>query len=197
LRIKAQGLLNAAKWVEGEHGREGLRDVLQACSPAVRERYTSVIPIDWHPVEELVDFVRAAERVLSAGRASGRVAEAIGAAGARANMKGITVRIAVWMARPEQLVARAAGVWRQFNDEGSMDLIEVGENLGRFELKGVKLEDALFCAVLTGWFREIAAGVGAISPLARHIECKARGGARCVWEVRYARVELKGGPPRE
>jgi len=196
LRIKAQGLLHAAKWVLDEYGRERLRDVLQASSPAVRERYTSAIPIDWHPVEELIDFVRAAERVLGAGRAPGRVAEAIGAAGARANMRGLAVRLAVWMARPEALVARAAAVWRQFNDEGSMDLIETGENVGRFELKGVDLDDPLFCAVLTGWFREIAAGVGVVSPLAKHVECKLRGGERCVWEVRYARIDVKG-PARD
>jgi hypothetical protein len=193
LRIKAQGLLNAAKWIDEEYGHAALRDVLRGCSAQVRDRYTSVIAIDWHPVGEFVEFVRAAETLLGAGRPPGRIAEAIGAAGARANMKGTLVRFAVWIGRPEHLVARAAGLWRQFNDEGAMELREIGDQLGRFELTGVKGADPLFCSVLTGWFREIGVAVGAVNSRAKHVECKGRGGARCVWEVRYARVEQKGG----
>ncbi len=197
MQIKAQGLINAAKWIGDEYGREALRDVLRACSPAVRDRYTSVTAIDWHPAGEFLELVRAAEGVLGAGRAPGRVAEAIGAAGARANAKGSLVRLALWMGRPEALVTRAASLWRQFNDEGDMEMRELGERVGRFELTNMTVHDALFCAVITGWFREVALAVGAINPLAKHVECKARGELRCVWDVRYARLEPKAPPPRE
>ena len=196
MQIKAQGLLNAAKWVSDEYGREALRDVLHDCGPAVRDRYPSVTAIDWHPAEEFLEFVRAAERRLGAGRPPGRVAEAIGAAGARANTKGTLVRLAMWMGRPDALVSRAASLWRQFNDEGLMEIRELGERVGRFELTEMSIQDALFCAVITGWFREVALAVGAISPLAKHTECRARGEARCVWDVRYARMEPRVAPPR-
>ena len=39
MQVKAQGLLNAAKWIEEEYGRDALRDVLHSCSQEVRERY--------------------------------------------------------------------------------------------------------------------------------------------------------------
>jgi uncharacterized protein (TIGR02265 family) len=196
LQIKAQGLLNAAKWVSDEYGRDALRDVLHGCGTAVRDRYPSVTAIDWHPAEEFLDFVRVAERHLGAGRPPGRVAEAIGAAGARANAKGTLVRLATWMGRPDALVARATSFWRQFNDEGAMEILELGERVGRFELREMTIQDAMFCAVITGWFREVALAVGAINPLAKHVECKARGEARCVWDVRYARMEPKVPPPK-
>ncbi len=191
MRTKAQGLLNGAKWVEEVYGREGLRDVLRACSPEVRERYTSVIAIDWHPIEEFVEFVCAAERVLGGEHCHGRIAEEIGAAGARANMKGTLIRLALWISRPEALIRRAAGLWRQFNDDGFFKLTEIGESRAHFELTGLKTMERPFCAVITGWCREVGIAVGAVAPLAKHVECKGAGGRRCTWEVRYARVAAR------
>ena len=194
MRIKAQGLINAAKWVEAEYGRDALAEVLRACSPAVRDRYTSVIAIDWHPAEEFIEFVRIAEQTLAPGGTPGRIAEAMGAAGARANMKTTLVRIAAWITRPEALMKRAAGLWRQFNSEGLMELKELGESRARFELGKIAGLDPTFCAVVTGWCREVAHAVGAIKPQARHTTCVWRGEAVCAWEVRFARVDPGAGP---
>jgi hypothetical protein len=154
----------------------------------VRDRYTSVIAIDWHPVGEFIEFVQHAERILGAGHSRGRIADAIGAAGAKANMKGTVVRIAAWIARPEALMKRAAGLWRQFNDEGEMELKELGENVARFELRRAPVLDPVFCAVINGWCREVALGVGAIAPLSKHVSCASRGDALCAWEIRFART---------
>ena len=93
MNIKAQGLFNAAKWIEKELGQAALRDVLRACSPAVRDRYTTAIVINWHPLEEFVEFLEVAERLL--GRGDGKLAEQVGAAGARENLRGAMVRAAV------------------------------------------------------------------------------------------------------
>jgi hypothetical protein len=195
LQIKAQGLLNAAKWVEDEYGRETLQEVLHACSAPVRDRYTSVIAIDWHPAQEFIEFVRHAERIVGGGHSHGRIAEAIGAAGAKANMKGTLVRIAVWITRPEALMKRAAGLWRQFNDEGHMEMKELGDNTARFELGRIEGLDGVFCSVVTGWCREVALAVGAVAAQAKHVDCVWRGGAVCTWELRFARVDPKRGPP--
>jgi hypothetical protein len=195
VQIKAQGLLNAAKWIEQEYGRDTLREVLRACSAPVRERYPSLIAIDWHPASEFIEFVQQAERIIGGGQAHGRIAEAIGAAGAKANMRGTLVRIAVWISRPEALMKRAAGLWRQFNDEGQMELKHLGDNVARFELGKIEGLDPAFCAVVTGWCREVALAVGAVAPQAKHVDCVWRTGAICAWEVRFARVDPKAAPP--
>lgn len=182
MNVKAQGLLNAAKWIEDEYGRDALGRVLRACSPAVRERYVSAIAINWHPLEELVEFLAVAERML--GRDDGRLAERVGAAGARANMKGTLVRVAVYLARPEYLMQRIAGLWNQFNDQGEMLLVSMDEKHARIEVRGVPNPHALFCATLTGWCLETAARLGIANTLVRHVQCRARGEARCLWEVR-------------
>jgi hypothetical protein len=196
VRVKAQGLLNAAKWVEENHGREGLRDVLQRCTPATRDRYTAVIAIDWHPVEELVDFVGAAETTFgSPGRT--HIAEQIGAEGAKANMRSTLVRLVSWVTHPEFLMSRVAAMWNQFNDEGSMHLLKVDERGAQMELRDMTFVNPLFCALITGWCREVGIAIQTVSPVAKHIECRTRGETRCLWEIRYAakgpNAEKKGG----
>jgi hypothetical protein len=188
LNIKAQGLLNAAKWIEEEYGATALTDVIRACPEPVRERYVSAIAINWHPMSEFVEFLETAERVL--GHNDGKIAEQIGAAGARANMKGVIIRFAFYVARPEYLLQRVARLWHQFNDEGEMSLLDITDSLVRVEVKGVSTPHWLFCCVLTGWCREVATAVDMPSSNAKHVECVTRGGKRCIWDVRGARRSI-------
>jgi hypothetical protein len=188
LNVKAQGLLNATKWIEENHGQRALAEVIQACSPAVRERYISAIAINWHPVEELVELLGVADRLLGMG--DGKIAEEIGAAGARANMKGVIVRVAVYVTKPDLLLQRVAAMWRQFNDEGAMKSLEVGKNIVRLEVTGVPDPAWLFCSTITGWCREVSGAIGVVNPVARHLQCRSRRNARCIWEIRGLIPEL-------
>jgi hypothetical protein len=192
MNVKAQGLLNAVRWVEQTYGPAGLRDVLGACEPSTRSRCTSAIAINWHPVEELLDFVGAAERLLPKSD-KWRVPEEIGAAGARANTKGFLIRSIIYISNPEFLLKRVAAAWHQFNDAGEMKLLrldhrgdETGENFGSADIAvtGTGLRSALFCRILSGWCLEISRAIGTHSPVVHHIECTANGDARCVWRVR-------------
>lgn len=190
VNIKAQGLLNAVGWIEAQFGREVLGRIVRGCSPAVRDRYVSAIAINWHPVEEFVEFLGVAERVT--GSAEGKLAERVGEAGAKANFASASVRLATYLANPEFLMRRITGLWSQFNDEGEMILLDITPRGMAAELKGVRSTYPLFCATLTGWFGEVShVMVGGSPTIAKHTQCKARGGARCVWEVRYD----PDGPP--
>jgi hypothetical protein len=111
-------------------------------------------------------------------------------------MKGTVVRIAVYIAKPEYFLRRVAGLWRQFNDEGEMLVHDLGERSGTLEVRGLTRPNAVFCAVLTGWAREIAKGIGIQNPHTRHSECRARGGTRCLWDVRWSAIEATGSDER-
>lgn len=184
MQVKAQGLLNASKYIEETYGQGALRDVIRGCSEPLRERYMSAIAIEWHPVEELVELLEVADRAL--GRGDGRVAEDIGAWGARANLKGTVTRIAFYVSKPDFLLQRISGLWRQFNDEGSMVLLGVTDHSASLEVRGVARSHWLFCCTITGWAREIVTAFGGGQPVAKHAECRARGDARCVWDVKWA-----------
>jgi hypothetical protein len=113
-------------------------------------------------------------------------------------MKGTLIRLAVWITRYEQMLKRVASLWSNYNDEGAMNLLEVTETVARVEVVGLKRPHPLFCSLLTGWCREVALAIRASTPVARHPECRARGDARCIWEIRYsalAPIEPGGGTP--
>jgi hypothetical protein len=183
VNIKAQGLLNAVKWIEESHGLDAVRDVVRACSPEVRDRYTSAIAINWHPMGEFVEFLGVADRLL--GKNDGKLAELVGEAGARVSLKGSMVRLAFYIGRPEYLLKRIAGLWRQFNDQGEMVLLSFDDQRVVIEVHGVDTPQWLFCCTITGWAREIVRAMGGTHPIARHSECRARGQSRCVYEVRW------------
>jgi hypothetical protein len=184
VNVKAQGLLNAAKFIETEYGQAALRDVIRACSPAVRDRYVSAIAINWHPMSELVELLSTADRLL--GKGDGRIAEQIGASSARANLKGAFVRFAMYAAKPELLMKRVAGLWHQFNDEGEMQVLRVDEKTGTVDIQVVGLTETswVFCCTITGWSREVALAMGFQDAQSRHAECVTKGGHRCVWHIR-------------
>jgi hypothetical protein len=194
MNIKAQGLLNAAKYVEEIYGRDALAEVLRACSPATRETFVSSIAINWHPAAELCEFVDAAERVV--GRGTRKLAQEIGAAGARANMKGMLLRLAFYWGKPEFLMKRAAGLWRQFNDEGMMDLLHMDDRLVRLEVRDIANPLPTFCRVLVGWCSETAAALGVRNVTASHPLCVGLGAKQCIFEVRGLVVpsDLPPGP---
>lgn len=181
MQIKAQGLFNAAKWIEAEYGQAALRDVLRACSPAVRELYTSAIVINWHDVEEFIEFLEVSEKML--GKGDGKFAELVGAAGARENLRGAMSRAALYLANPEFLMKRVASLWSQFNDEGAMTINKFVADEMILEVKGVSKPHWLHCCTITGWASEVSAQFGWRAPSAKHVRCRARGEARCLWDI--------------
>lgn len=194
MNVKAQGLLNGAKWIEEQYGREGIRDVLRLCSEPVRDRYTSAIAINWHPLSEFVEFVSVADRHL--GRGDGRLAEELGAAAARAHTRTLVLRAVFYLTRPDLFMQRAATLWRQYNDEGTMAVPLVEPRRVVVRLDGVRQLPRMFCNVLTGWIREIWLASGALDTTVRIIEHVERGeSARCLWEARWTKEREGDVPP--
>jgi hypothetical protein len=192
VNIRAQGLINAALWVEQERGREALAEVLAKCTPATRDRYVTVIAIEWHPVSEFIDFLATAERVLKAKE--GSLAREMGAHGARQNLGGMVKRSLFYLASPDYLLRRIAGLWQQFNDRGGMHLRHLDDKYGLLEVEGVPVPHRLFCATLTGWTEVVADAVGLTRPTVTHKECRAQGDARCMWHCTWkGRIDGPGG----
>ena len=193
MNIKAQGLLNGAAWIEETFGRDALADVLQTCQPETRERYMTATAIEWHPVEELVDFLEQAERRFGSG--DGLIARELGAAGARKNMGGFLRQAAFYLARPDYALNRVAGAWPQFNDEGRMVIREATAGGCVVEVQGVGVPHPLFCMTLSRWVEVLAGRIGAPSPKATHPECVARGDARCLWRAAWQHIAIEPDRP--
>ncbi len=193
MNVKAQGLLHGATWLRETFGEGGLQQVLAACSPHVRERATTANALNWIPQEELAEFLRIADRELGSG--DGKLAEAIGAASARVNLRHMALRIAFFLGRPEFLMRRIAGVWRQYNEEGDMVVHEFTSGRMLAELVGVPDPDWYVCCSVTGWMLEAGQAMGMKRLFVHHAECRAHGKERCLWELRWDSTKL--GPPTQ
>lgn len=183
MNIKAQGLLNAARWIQEQHGDALLSAVLAECSVAVRDRYTSALPIEWHPAAEFVEFLQVAHRL--APQRDERIWEEVGASGARANLKGVVFLVATYLARPDALIRRVASVWSQFNSEGELVMTRYEPGFLQLEVRGVRSPGRPFCGTICGWARELTASVGFANPVASHVQCTCQGAPTCVWEVKW------------
>ena len=187
-------MLNSAAWVRERYGDATLTRVIAACSPAVRERLATGNALHWHPVTELDEFLNALDRLV--GRGDGKIAEAAGAAAARVNLGRMGVRVAFFLGRPEFLMRRVAGVWRQYNDAGEMRVLEFANGRMLTELAETRSPSWAFCASITGWLLEAALSAGLKGSTAAHVECRARAGARCLWSIRRASGDRVKADPR-
>lgn len=183
MNVKAQGLLHGAAWVNERFGAARAEEVLAACTPAVRERCRTAIAINWIPLAELVEFLTVADRTLGTG--DGKIAEAVGAASARVNLRHIALRLAFFLGRPEFLMRRVAGVWRQYNERGEMTVREFASGRMLAELTSIPAPDWFLCCSVTGWLHEAGLATGMKALSTHHIECRARGKAHCAWELRW------------
>lgn len=189
MRVKAQGLQNAAAWVKEEHGEEALARVLSQCSPELRRRFQTAIAIEWHPMSEFTEFLEVAERTLPVQHPS--VSESIGERGAHANTQGMLKRSAFFVMTPRFLLNRIASMWGQFNDKGEMTLAHLDQRYGLIELRGVPHPHVLFCEVLSGWVRVVSQAVGLRDPQVKHISCCAKDGNVCRWRFTWTGTTSK------
>ena len=183
MKIKAQGLINASKWIEREYGLRDLDRVLSQCSEPVRKRHESVMSIEWHPMGEFVEFLEAVEEVVGDG--SGKICELIGQDSARENTRGFIKRAVFYLASPDFLIKRITATWSQFNDQGSMLMHYMDDTRMEIEIKGIPEPHRLFCAVITGWAGVICEALGGDNPRVSHGTCRARGDDACLWRVAW------------
>jgi hypothetical protein len=186
LNVKAQGVLNAARWIREQRGPEVLAEVLAQCSARTRATVDAGIAINWHPMEELVELLEAAERRIGTG--DGEVSREIGAAGARTNLGRPLFRAAFFLARPSTLMTRIAAAWNKYNDDGTMHVHEFDNAHMVIELRSIPQPNWFFCCTITGWVEEVARAFKLGHPVVEHSECRSRGGSRCLWRARFDEV---------
>jgi hypothetical protein len=183
MNVKLQGLLNAVEFVEKRYGQQALAEVLAECGEPVRQRCAVGIAIEWHPMDELVEFLRVADAHL--GRGDGGLAVEAGAAAAEKNLRGMFQRAVLWLANAEFLLRRIATLFRQFNEQGEMTVASLQDGVVELEVKGVPNPHFLFCCVLTGWMRQVSISAGRPRARIDHYACRGRGDGRCRWRAEF------------
>lgn len=186
MKVKALGLLNACEHVRRTYGDDALRQVVDTCSPQVRDRALMSVNIEWHPVGELIEFLEVASTVLNVS--SRELSRECGAASARRNTRGLVRRALFHLGTPTFLFNRIASMWGQYNDTGSMKLLHLNDKLGLIEVRDVPAPHAVFCENITGWAMVISEAIGIKQPWVFHQQCRARGDGRCIWRITWRKT---------
>jgi hypothetical protein len=183
MNVKLQAILNAARWVEEQHGKNMLARVLARCRAQIRERFETGIAIEWIPMTELMEFYEAVVEIVGAGDRS--VLRATGASSARKNLRRPVTRVATWLLSPDLFIQRVSSLWRQYNDAAELVLLDLRPGLCLLEIRGVPVPHWGFCTSLLGWADELALAFGWKNAMVRHPECRAEGDSRCIIEIRH------------
>jgi hypothetical protein len=181
MNVRSRQLVRAAKWIDRTHGSARLDEVLAACRDETRDALARAKKERWASLAALVDLVASADRVL--GRDDGKIAEKIGEAQALSITRG-PFQVVARVANAPFLMRRAVRVWRQQHDTAAMELLDADDHRCELEVRDVPEEPSeAFCAMLTGWTREVARASSHVDAIVKHPQCRARGATRCLWNV--------------
>ncbi len=64
-----------------------------------------------------------------------------------------------------------------------MQLLSADEHVCELEVTDVPEPHWIFCAMLTGWMREVARASSHVEAMVKHRQCRAKGATRCLWTV--------------
>ena len=180
MQVRGRQLVRAAKWIDRTHGSARFEEVLAACSEQTRSVLARAKKERWAPCAALIDLAACADRIL--GRDDGKIAEKMGEAQAASITRG-PFRVVAQVANAPFLMRRAVRVWRQQHDEGSMELLDADDHTAELEVRDVVEPHEIFCAMLTGWTREVARVSSHVDALVKHPQCRAKGATRCLWSI--------------
>ena len=64
-----------------------------------------------------------------------------------------------------------------------MELLDADDHTAELEVRDVVEPHEIFCAMLTGWTREVARVSSHVDALVKHPQCRAKGATRCLWSI--------------
>ncbi|MBK5254396.1 MAG: hypothetical protein JJE39_00030 [Vicinamibacteria bacterium] len=179
MRIKGTSIASFLGFLEAEYGASRTREFTASLEPGLRKRCEGlVLASAFYPVEEL-DSLATLARDYFAADAS--FFERSGAYNAAFGLAGVHQ---VLLARPTPLdfLRAAERAWRQFVDEGGVDVNLVGEGKVRLRFEAVPGSEVR-CARQTGFLTRSLELAGAQKLSVSKATCTLKGDPFCEWNV--------------
>lgn len=173
-KTKGSAVLTAVKLLRSQKEQARAR-----LSPALH-RYLEerIVVASWYPEEEVIELVRACAKLLPVE--GGEIFETMGAYAARTHLEGIYADL---LGRGN--AARARTLWKTQHDTGLLSVRSETPSSVTYELTDWDHASPEYCRLLGAYFGEVHRLGGAASPGFEHPTCRAAGGDRCVWVVRW------------
>lgn len=167
-------------YTQQHHGADAVARVLAELPEEDRVLLSDVQAIGWYPVEPILRYHHALDRVFGRGDLS--VCTAAGRFSATWSMNTI-LKVFVRFKSPSWLVDKATRVWSRYHDTGRWEVVSTGPGKATGELLEFAVRDPAFCARLRGWLQGAIEATGGKRPSVSETRCVCRGHDRCIFEL--------------
>jgi hypothetical protein len=181
VNVKGTALRARLRFVEERAGVEGYRRFVDALSAGTRAIVDArVLASGWYPFGAFVEICEVIDRQLGDG--SLELCHELGRYGCDANLPTL-YKIFFRMADVHYIVRRAAAAWRVNYDEGTMTVLEEGQNIVRMRME-VPTPHRAHCLSVRGWM--VRAGELSGAKDVRVVEtCRVHGDPHCQFELHW------------
>lgn len=182
-QLKGASYLSTLAFIDQRFGASGRERVLAALSPEDRALVGGLmLPIGWYPLPPFPRLLRAMVDELGAGDLA--LSTERGTWAAIHDMK-TTHKLLLKFASPGWVIEKGTSLWKNFHDTGRWDTAREGKSGAIATLRELGVADEAMCATLAGWMIGLLTVAGCKSPRVIHPECRASGGAACVFHATW------------
>ena len=177
--------LSTFAFIEHKFGEAGKAAVLARLSEADRALFAEdiLLPISWYPLPAFGRLLRAMDQTL--GKRDLTLVTERGEWTATRDIRTIR-RVFLKLVTIPWIIEKGAGLWGQFHDTGRWSVKQLGPEQAQAELADLGVVDDAICASIKGWILGMAHLTGPNKQIdIRHVRCRARGSATCIYDVKW------------
>ena len=163
-------------------GPEAVERVLAELDPSESAILRDVHTISWYPVEPVLHYMHALDRIFGTGDLELCTRAGYYSAGWSMNT---VLKMFLRFRSPIWLVDRATSVWNRYHDTGvwKVQELESGRMLG--ELRQFAVRDPAFCARLCGWLQGAIELTGGENAKVSEVRCACRNDDHCAFTLEW------------
>lgn len=169
-------------FTEQQFGAGAVARVLAELSKEDQAALAEVQVIGWYPVEPVIRYHHALDRIF--GRGDLTVCVAAGRFSATWSMNTV-LKVFLRFKSPSWLIDKATRVWSRYHDTGRWEVTRTGHGRITGELLEYGVRDEAFCARLRGWLQGAVEATGGKNAVVTEPRCACRRNDRCVFELAW------------
>jgi uncharacterized protein (TIGR02265 family) len=181
-QVKGAVLKSRLAFVEEHFTKEGVQRVLQSLSPDDQRPLRMLFTSNWYPFELGRRLDDAIVQVLGSGRPE--FFERLGAASADKNLSSLHAGY-LTPGDPHAFLAKAPQIYALYYETGRREYQRTGDTSGVLITHDAEAFSAPDCLTVVGWYRRALELCGASGVQVKEVECRAKGGTVCRYEVSW------------
>jgi hypothetical protein len=183
-QFKGTVFITTQMFTEQSFGPEAVERCFQQLDPSDRELLRGISAVGWYPVEPVLHYHHALERLYGDGLRSFEICERLGQFSAEWAIKGI-LKVFVRFKSPLFLMQKNGALWGRYHDSGRWEMGPEQSHRLVGRLHDFAVRDEVFCARLRGWVYGAVKMTGGRDPRVTEPTCRCRGADYCEFIVEW------------